>query len=264
MSRRVKEKKINELEVQKTPFSVDKKDHTIPKPLPRTYNHFMLITAKPRSGKTTLMYSLLTFRKSPYYRKFDKVYIFSPSLATTKDDRLKSIPNERRYTELTLENLEGVYDEVSGSGERILLLIDDCVNDVKKNLGVDKFLAKIAMNRRHICGSDDDGEGAGISIWMTTQVFNKLPRAIRACADFHILFKTTNKKELETLFEEVITIDKDLFAEMIKYVFSGKYDFLLIDSNQNQNKMYYKNLNKQLVFPELDEEEDIINSLKTD
>jgi hypothetical protein len=66
------------------------------------------------------------------------------------------------------------------------------------------------------------------------------------------------------MFEEVITTDKDLFAEMIKYVFSGKYDFLLIDSNQNQNKMYYKNLNKQLVFPELDEEEEIFNSLKID
>ena len=264
MSRRVREKTINELEVQKTPFSVDKKDVSIPKPLPRTYNHFLLITAKPRSGKTTLMYSLLTFRKSPYYRKFDKVYIFSPSLATTKDDRLKSIPHEQRYTELTLENLEGVYDEVSGSGERILLLIDDCVNDVKKNLGVEKKLAQIAMNRRHICGADEDGEGAGISIWMTTQVFNKLPRAIRACADFHIIFKTTNKRELETMFEEIITIDKDLFAEMIKYVFSGKYDFLLIDMNQNSNKMYYKNLNKQLVFPELDDEEMILNSLKTD
>jgi len=264
MSRRVKEKTINELEVHKTPFSVDKKDASIPKPLPRTYNHFLLITAKPRSGKTTLMYSLLTFRKSPYYRKFDKVFIFSPSLATTKDDRLKTIPMEQRYTELTLENLEGVYDEVSGTGERILLLIDDCVNDVKKNLGVEKKLAQIAMNRRHICGSDEDGEGAGISIWMTTQVFNKLPRAIRACADFHIVFKTTNKRELETMFEEVITIDKDLFAEMIKYVFSGKYDFLLIDMNQNSNKMYYKNLNKQLVFPELDDEEMVINSLKTD
>ena len=66
------------------------------------------------------------------------------------------------------------------------------------------------------------------------------------------------------MFEEVITIDKDLFAEMIKYVFSGKYDFLLIDMNQNSNKMYYKNLNKQLVFPELDDEEMVINSLKTD
>jgi hypothetical protein len=34
------------------------------------------------------------------------------------------------------------------------------------------------MNRRHICGQDEDGEGAGVSIWMTTQVFNKLPELL--------------------------------------------------------------------------------------
>ena len=264
MSRRVREKKINDLEVYKTPFSVDKKDVSIPKPLPRTYNHFILLTAKPRSGKTTLMYSLLTFRKSPYYRKFDKVYIFSPSLSTTKDDRLKSVPMEQRYGELSEETLNKVYGEISCGGERILLLIDDCINDIKKDPVVERLICKIAMNRRHICGQDEDGEGAGVSIWMTTQVFNKLPRPVRACADFHIIFKTTNKKELETIFEEVITIDKDLFAEMIKYVFSEKYDFLLIDCNQNVNKAYYKNLNKQLVFPELDEEELVYESLRLD
>ena len=44
----ITEERINGLEVKKTSFSVDKRDATIPKPLPRTYNHFLLITAKPR------------------------------------------------------------------------------------------------------------------------------------------------------------------------------------------------------------------------
>ena len=54
----ISEEKLNDLEVKKTAFGVDKRDASIPKPLPRTYNHFLLITAKPRQGKTTLMYSL--------------------------------------------------------------------------------------------------------------------------------------------------------------------------------------------------------------
>jgi hypothetical protein len=61
----------------------------------------MLITAKPRQGKTTLMYSLLVYRKSPYYRKFDKVYVFSPSLGTADKDRLKKLAPEQKYKELT-------------------------------------------------------------------------------------------------------------------------------------------------------------------
>ena len=244
----IREQKINGLEVKKTSFSVDKRDATIPKPLPRTYNHFLLITAKPRQGKTTLMFSLLTFRKSPYYRKFDKIYVFSPSLATAKDDRLKSVPNERKYTELNEENLQKVYDEIEGQGERVLLLCDDVVNDVKKNAGVLNLLNKMMMNRRHICGRDDDGEGCGLSMWFTSQIFNKLPRSLRASADYHIIFKSTNKKELDTIFDEIILVPRPIFDAMAKYVFDDKHNFLLIDTNESYENMYHKNLNKRLVF----------------
>ena len=248
----ITEQTLNDLEVKKTSFGVDKKDASIPKPLPRTYNHFLLITAKPRQGKTTLMYSLLTFRKSPYYKKFDTIYVFSPSLGTSKDDRLKSVSQKQKFVELNEANLQSVYDEIEGSGKRVLLLCDDVVNDVRKNIGVEKLLCKMMMNRRHICGCDDDGEGCGLSMWMTTQVFNKMPRALRATADYHILFKSTNKKELETIYDEVVLLPKDLWEETQRYVFDGKHNFMLIDTNENYDKMYHKNLNKRLVFSQLD------------
>ena len=249
----IREEKINDLEVKKTAFGVDKRDASIPKPLPRTYNHFLLITAKPRQGKTTLMYSLLTYRKSPYYRKFDKVYVFSPSLATSKDNRLKSIAEEQKYMNMNEANLQKVYDEIEGSGERILILADDVVNDVKKDMGVQNLLNKMMMKRRHICGPSDDGDGCGLSMWMTTQVFNKLPRPLRATADFHIVFKTTNKKELDTIFDEIVLLPRKTFDEMNKYVFDDKHNFILIDTNERYDRMYHKNLNKRLVFAEMEE-----------
>ena len=217
----------------------------------------MLITAKPRQGKTTLMYSLLTFRKSPYYRKFDKIYVFSPSLGTSKDNRLKSVSDEQKYMEMTEENLQLVYDEIEGQGERVLLLADDVVNDVRKNAGVEKLLSKMMMNRRHICGPNDDGEGCGLSMWMTTQVFNKMPRPLRATADYHILFKTTNKKELETMFDEIVILPKPLWMDANKYVFDKKHNFMLIDTNEPYDKMFHKNLNTRLVFNGIDEEPSI-------
>lgn len=249
----IREEKLNDLEVKKTAFGVDKKDASIPKPLPRTYNHFLLITAKPRQGKTTLMYSLLTYRKSPYYRKFDKVYVFSPSLATSKDNRLKSIAEEQKFMELNEANLQSVYDEIAGSGERILILADDVVNDIRKDMGVQNLLNKMMMNRRHVCGASEDGDGCGLSMWMTTQVFNKLPRPLRATADFHIVFKTTNKKELDTIFDEVVLLPRKTFDEMNKYVFDDKHNFILIDTNERYDRMYHKNLNKRLIFAEMEE-----------
>ena len=249
----IREEKLNDLEVKKTAFGVDKKDASIPKPLPRTYNHFLLITAKPRQGKTTLMYSLLTYRKSPYYRKFDKVYVFSPSLATSKDNRLKSIAEEQKFMELNEANLQSVYDEIAGSCERILILADDVVNDIRKDMGVQNLLNKMMMNRRHVCGASEDGDGCGLSMWMTTQVFNKLPRPLRATADFHIVFKTTNKKELDTIFDEVVLLPRKTFDEMNKYVFDDKHNFILIDTNERYDRMYHKNLNKRLIFAEMEE-----------
>ena len=194
------------------------------------------------------MYSLLTFRKSPYYRKFDKVYIFSPSLATSKEDRLKSVPKAQKYTTLNEENLQKVYEEIEGQGERVLLLMDDVVNDITKNSGVLPLLNKMMMNRRHLCGQDEDGEGCGLSMWLTTQVFNKVPRALRATADYHIIFKSTNKKELDTIFDEIILVPRNLFDDITKYVFDDKHNFLLIDTNESYENMYHKNLNKRLVF----------------
>tara|TARA_R110000787_G_C13053312_1_gene406822 strand:- start:141 stop:494 length:354 start_codon:yes stop_codon:yes gene_type:complete len=111
------------------------------------------------------------------------------------------------------------------------------------------------MNRRHICGQAEDGEGAGLSMWMTTQVFNKMPRALRATADYYIMFKSSNKKELETLFDEVILLQKDQFEEMCRYVFCDKFNFLLIDTNEDYKNMYHKNLNKRLIFPHMEEED---------
>ena len=48
------------INVKSFKFSCDCKDKTIPAPLPNTYNHCLVITAKPKQGKTTLIYNLLT------------------------------------------------------------------------------------------------------------------------------------------------------------------------------------------------------------
>ena len=194
-------------------FSCDKKDKDIPENLPNTYNHFLMITAKPRQGKSTLIYNLLTKKRkaSPYYGKFDKIYIFSPSMKTIDNDPFKDVDGNQKFVNMTFENLDKVYNEIEDSGERILIIADDVVMDVAKDKHVQKLLAKMMMNRRHICGKGDKDDSCGLSLWMTTQVFNKVPRVLRATASHHIIFKTSNKKELDTIFDELILIEKKRF-----------------------------------------------------
>eukprot|EP01050_Picozoa_sp_SAG11_P021236 SAG11_NODE_3736_length_2257_cov_68.839203_4_plen_90_part_01 len=90
-------------------------------------------------------------------------------MKTAKNNPFECIPEDQIENELTVDFLNRFYDEVEGSGERVLLLLDDVVNDIRKNKGVDKSLAKILYNRRHITANGGD-EANGISVWLTSQV----------------------------------------------------------------------------------------------
>ena len=68
--------------LSKFKFNCDEVDKSIPDPLPQNLNHFMLIVGKPGSSKTTLLLNLICKRGKMYNKKFDRIYLFSPSLGT--------------------------------------------------------------------------------------------------------------------------------------------------------------------------------------
>tara|TARA_R110002020_G_scaffold107363_1_gene249396 strand:+ start:8081 stop:8827 length:747 start_codon:yes stop_codon:yes gene_type:complete len=225
--------------LSKFKFSCDDIDETIPKPLPQMLNFFMLICGRPGSGKTTLILNLISKRGKMYNKKFDKVYVFSPSLTTMKEDPFGDLPDNQVHTELTEENLEGSLSEIKDSGEKVLYILDDVVNDMKKSVGVQNTLSKMLMNRRHLAGA-----GGSCSFIITTQVYNKIPAPIRKTASHIVIFHTRNKKELETIFDELIIIPKDDFYEILKYCFKKRNDFLYIDINKSHTKMFHRCFNE--------------------
>ena len=227
-------------------FSCDDRDTELSQAnLPSTYNHMWVITAKPRQGKSTYLMNLIAKQNkaSPYNKKFDRVYIFSPSMKTIDDDPFETIPDEQKYAEMNYENLNQVYQDIEGSGERVLIIADDVVNDLKDK-DTEKMLTKMMMNRRHICGKNDDGDSAGVSMWITTQIFNRLPRPLRASASHYTIFKTTNKKELDTIFDELILLDKPEFKALLEFVFDEKFNSLYINTDNEFDRMYHKNFDR--------------------
>ena len=230
--------------IKKFNFSCDDADESIPQPLPQTLNFFWVISGKPGSGKTTLILNLICKRGKMYNKKFDKIFLFSPSLATMKDDPFEALPDEQKYTELNEDILETILTEIDGSGEKILLLIDDCVNDMKKSPSLQRLLCKILMNRRHLCGS-----GGSVSVIITTQVYNKIPAPIRKTASHMCIYHTKNKKELETIFDELITCEKQEYFDILNYTFKKKNDFLYLDTNKDHINMFHRNFNKLELKP---------------
>eukprot|EP01050_Picozoa_sp_SAG11_P007723 SAG11_NODE_653_length_7913_cov_86.345790_6_plen_250_part_00 len=236
--------------ISKVEFSCDILDPSIPKPLFQNYNHFLILTAPPRAGKSTWIQNCLCKKGKVYNRKFDKIYIVSPSLKTAKNNPFECIPEDQIENELTVDFLNRFYDEVEGSGERVLLLLDDVVNDIRKNKGVDKSLAKILYNRRHITADGGD-EANGVSVWLTSQVYNRIPLMIRKAANGIIAFKLKNVKEIMSIYDEfVVGMTKEQFMLVLKYVYKNPYDFLFMNMDEPFDEMYHRGFNK-LIFKNL-------------
>ena len=229
------EKKIT---LSKFKFTCDDVDESIPAPLPQQLNFFMLICGKPASGKTSLILNLVCKSNKVYNKKFDRIFVFSPSLITLKDDPFGELPDEQLHSEITAELLENALELIKDTGEKVLFIMDDVVNDMKKN-GVLTILNKMLMNRRHLAGA-----GGSCSFIITTQVYNKIPITIRKTATQIILYQTKNKKEIETIFDELILIPKQDFYQILKYCFNDRYNFIYIDINKPHDKMFHKCFNE--------------------
>ena len=197
--------------LSKFDFSCDDVDDSIPQPLPQTLNFFMLISGKPASGKTSLILNLIAKQNKCYNQKFDKIYIFSPSLTTIKNSPFDDVPPDQVFQELTEIDLKKVQADIANTGEKVLFILDDVVNDMKLK-GVQLELTKMLMNRRHLAGA-----GGSTAFILTSQVYNKIPAPIRKTATQVILYSTKNKTEVNTIFDELILIPREDFYEILKY-----------------------------------------------
>ena len=222
-------------------FSCDDIDDTIPQPLPQKGGFAMLICGKPGMGKTSLILSLVCKRGKAFNRKFDKVYLWSPSLVTMKDDPFELIPEDQKFEEATFENISEVLDEIRDSGEKVLFVLDDVIADIRgKGKGmVENLLQKIFFNRRHLAGA-----GGSVSIIATSQSYNKIDPKLRKTASQIVFYKNLHKKETESLFDEVILLPKKEYIDTLRFVFNKKHDFLYIDTTQDPDKMLHKNFNQ--------------------
>ena len=183
--------------------------------------------------------NLICKRSKMYNKKFDKIYLFSPSLGSIDDCPFEALPEDQKFEELSEYILQGVLDEIKDSGEKVLFIMDDVVNDMKKEAKLEKLLCKVLMNRRHACGP-----GGSLSVWITTQVYNKVPAPVRKCASQLVLYESKNRMELDSTYNEVIVgLSKPEWYQLIKYVWDKKFQFMFVDTTRPFNKMYHKNFN---------------------
>tara|TARA_R110000796_G_scaffold169386_1_gene286238 strand:- start:263 stop:712 length:450 start_codon:yes stop_codon:yes gene_type:complete len=142
------------------------------------------------------------------------------------------------FEELSIPDLENTLVNIKDSGEKILFIMDDVVNDLKK-ADTQTLVSRMLMNRRHLAGA-----GGSCSFIITTQVYNKIPAPIRKTASHIILYQTKNKKEIETIYDELIIIDKKDWFNILNYCFDKKNNFIYVIVDKPYNKMFHKCFNR--------------------
>ena len=223
--------KIHEIQNDKlkiTPFKMSN-DGIIPDvedPLPNNYGFFMLLIGAPGSGKSTLWLNLITNKeKHGYYKKFCKIHIFSNSLKTIT--RKIHLPDDRLHDGIA--DLEETIESIKDTDDKVLIIIDDCVTDLKSP----DYLLKLIYNRRHLAG--------GISIIITSQVYNKIALSIRKASNTLVLFATGNKKEIASVYQDFMNIPEKEYNAITTYCFkNGSHDFMVY---QTATGRFYHNFN---------------------
>ena len=194
------------------------------------YNFFYYITGQPASGKSNLIYNLLT-QKNCYKKKFDKIYLFCPSTTLAYP-----IDEDCIFDDFDEEKLDVCLHDSENIGLDVLFIFDDVIASLKKRNS--QAIRKLLFNRRHVFHDEENEDLGSCSIIITSQVFCELPLAFRKMANGIIIFKP-NMREYNTLCDEILKflIEKDDLRDLYEFVYKEPYSFLYV---KNLNQLYKK------------------------
>ena len=218
---------------------------TCDKPLDKKLNNYEMtkflnchqstvIIGKPQSGKTSMIYSLFKSKKL-LKNVYDKIFIFQPeaSRASMKDKLFDKIPDDQKFNELSLENLESMQENLDPEGNNCIIMDDQ--GAYLKNAEIRKKMKELMFNRRHL----------HVSIYFLVQTWFSIEKDIRKLFSNVIVFRV-NKNEMETIFSEVVESHKDDIGEIVQVVYNKPYQYLFINVDSQRQ---FKNFD-ELIFNE--------------
>jgi len=211
--------------------------------LPKFPFSFM-ISGRSGSGKSVLLLNLLTKEKF-YGGFFDYIIVYSPT-AGKLDDTYKNldIPPENYVSDFNQETLEELIDsrkdlidekgiEWVAENSKVCLVLDDVIAN-RSFLESQTALKLFALLRHYLC-----------SIFVLTQSYNKIPRALRLNSNATAVFPSS-QSEIEILINEITPsgIKKREFEKVIDYCTEDRYSFLYINNHAPRAERVRKNLDE--------------------
>jgi len=193
-----------------------------------------LLLGKPKSGKSSLMWSMLKNKKL-LNKVYHNVYLFQPShsRSSIKNDIFRKHDKDKMYEELTYDNLREVMDKIKATDpEQNNMIIFDDQSSYLKNADTLQLFKELIFNRRHI----------RTSIYFLNQTFFSVPKELRRLFSNVFIFKVS-KDEMKNLFEELVEDEKvkSMMPLINKVVYDKPYSYLFVNTD---NQKFYKKFDR--------------------
>lgn len=183
-----------------------------------------LFIGKPRSGKTSLLFSLM---KGIMRKCFHRIYVFQPaeSRASMSNDIFGKLPKNQLYSELNYDNLQEVMALIKDDAAQdlnSLIIFDDQTAHLKKKDTMQLF-KELIYNRRHL----------HVSLYFCVQTYYSVPKDLRRLWTNLFIFKTS-KDELTNIWNELIEYDDALLPKIRKLVYDKPFQYLFVNTDSQR------------------------------
>jgi hypothetical protein len=193
-----------------------------------------LLLGKPRSGKSSLMWSMLKSKKM-LNKVYDNIFLFQPSHSrdSIKNNIFKKHNKEKMFDELSYEALYSVIEAIKATDkdENNVIIFDD-QSAYLKNKDTLQLFKELIFNRRHL----------HTSIFFLNQTFMSVPKELRRLFSNIFLFKV-GQNELTNVFNELVEDDnvRKLQSVIAKRVFDKQYNYLFLNTD---NQDFFKGFDR--------------------
>lgn len=193
----------------------------------------MVGIASRRSGKTTIVESLLEEFKKSKKRGFTSIFL----LSATNSGFENQIPVPYRYS--NLDNLgyilkkqaqvkQNNIDETRKDQRiksRVLIIIDDLIGETtgQNSLKYNDSIRKLFVNGRHL--GNDGVEGNGVNVIILSQQFSAIPKVCRLNCDVIMTNRITSRMERKDVLDSFFTLENN--REAIKLA-SDTYESIVL------------------------------------
>lgn len=189
------------------------------------------------SGKSSVVLSLLTSKKSPFRKYFKHILLVSPT--AQYDDKMKPLQEEvaaegHYWDALTEGTAEEITDELNRLNESYqgkkrlqnLIILDDVTHSFPTGRKPSK-ISSLFTNSRHLKAS----------IWVITHKYGSMPHIFRNQVDALFIFRTNSRQEIEALKRD-LNCDEETLEENLKKATEEDHSFLYINLVGGKCRMY--------------------------